>query len=60
MINLKLKNELPQHLDDFDLEKLAGREISIEDHCFGCTAGSGSSCGGAIQLEPAVANAPMG
>lgn len=60
MINLKLKNGLPQHLDDFDLEKLAGREISIEDHCFGCTAGSGSSCGGAIQLEPAVANTPMG
>ncbi|MBP9887572.1 MAG: arsenosugar biosynthesis radical SAM protein ArsS [Leptospiraceae bacterium] len=51
MIDLKLKNDLPQHLDEFDLDKLARREISIGDHCFGCTAGSGSSCGGAIQLS---------
>tara|TARA_B100001989_G_C24551499_1_gene475301 strand:+ start:5388 stop:6575 length:1188 start_codon:yes stop_codon:yes gene_type:complete len=33
---------------DFDPEQLAKREIVIDRHCFGCTAGAGSSCGGAI------------
>jgi radical SAM/Cys-rich protein len=27
---------------------LAGRPIAVADHCFGCTAGQGSSCGGAL------------
>jgi radical SAM protein with 4Fe4S-binding SPASM domain len=29
-------------------EELAGRRIATDDHCYGCTAGTGSSCGGAI------------
>lgn len=33
---------------DADLEKLAGRVIATDRHCFGCTAGQGSSCGGAL------------
>jgi radical SAM/Cys-rich protein len=33
---------------DIDPESLEGREIMTGDHCFGCTAGAGSSCGGAI------------
>jgi radical SAM/Cys-rich protein len=32
---------------DFDLEALNRREIVLGPHCFGCTAGAGSSCGGA-------------
>jgi radical SAM/Cys-rich protein len=32
-----------------DLGALAGREIATASHCFGCTAGTGSSCGGALQ-----------
>jgi len=32
---------------DFDLEKLLKRRIRFDGHCLGCTAGSGSSCGGA-------------
>lgn len=32
---------------NFDFEKLAGRHILFASHCFGCTAGAGSSCGGA-------------
>ena len=36
------------HIRDFDLELLANREIVTGRHCFGCTAGAGSSCGGAI------------
>jgi hypothetical protein len=27
---------------------LAGNPIAVRDHCFGCTAGQGSSCGGAL------------
>ena len=35
-------------ITDFDPENLLGREIVTGRHCFGCTAGAGSSCGGAI------------
>ncbi|MFT6828153.1 MAG: hypothetical protein ACJAZV_001444, partial [Roseivirga sp.] len=37
----------PDHIKDFNLDKLLAREIKINQHCFGCTAGAGSSCGGA-------------
>lgn len=30
------------------LDEIAGREIRTSSHCFGCTAGAGSSCGGAL------------
>jgi radical SAM/Cys-rich protein len=33
---------------EFDAAELASREIALGPHCFGCTAGAGSSCGGAI------------
>ena len=33
---------------DFDAEALVARTIALGPHCFGCTAGAGSSCGGAI------------
>ncbi len=36
-------------LMDVDLE---GSAIIVRDHCFGCTAGQGSSCGGALVPEP--------
>lgn len=31
---------------DVELDELAGRTIAVDRHCFGCTAGAGSSCGG--------------
>ncbi|MCI5066635.1 arsenosugar biosynthesis radical SAM protein ArsS [bacterium] len=34
--------------DISSFEELANRDIVFDDHCFGCTAGSGSSCGGAL------------
>ena len=46
MLELKVA-EAPQHVANFDLEKLNNRPIIVNQHCFGCTAGSGSSCGGA-------------
>jgi radical SAM/Cys-rich protein len=36
------------HIRDFSPEMLAQRQIVTDRHCFGCTAGAGSSCGGAI------------
>ena len=35
------------HVRDFDVDALAARAIAVDRHCFGCTAGAGSSCGGA-------------
>ena len=46
MLDLKLENA-PVHIADFDLEKVNNRPIRISQHCYGCTAGAGSSCGGA-------------
>ena len=38
----------PMHLRDlFDMD-LRGNQIVVLDHCYGCTAGQGSSCGGAL------------
>lgn len=34
------------HVRDFDAALLEGRSIATERHCYGCTAGAGSSCGG--------------
>lgn len=36
------------HLDDFDALALASRDIVLNQHCYGCTAGAGSSCGGQV------------
>lgn len=40
-------NHRPQ-LRDLLSQELAGEEIFVADHCYGCTAGQGSSCGGAL------------
>lgn len=48
MLEMKIDRSAGQHLDDFDLEKIQNREIKIDQHCYGCTAGAGSSCQGAV------------
>ncbi|MEM8875610.1 MAG: arsenosugar biosynthesis radical SAM (seleno)protein ArsS [Planctomycetota bacterium] len=51
---VQLPAELPHEEDaaprlwDFTPEELAQRRIATADHCYGCTAGAGSSCGGAL------------
>lgn len=47
MLELGLSEGAPQHIRDFDLDALLTRRVSTGRHCFGCTAGAGSSCGGA-------------
>ncbi len=48
MLDLPINHGLPQHLREFEVFVLSRREIRTGSHCFGCTAGSGSSCGGAL------------
>jgi radical SAM/Cys-rich protein len=36
------------HLSDLIGRDLEGNAVSVRDHCYGCTAGQGSSCGGAL------------
>lgn len=48
MLNLKINHGAPNHIKDWNLKKLNEREIIVNQHCYGCTAGVGSSCGGAV------------
>ena len=47
MLDLPVASEAI-HIRNFDLKKLMDRDIVTNKHCFGCTAGAGSSCGGSI------------
>ncbi len=47
MLELGVVDGAPAHIRDFALEGLVRRDIAVGRHCFGCTAGVGSSCGGA-------------
>lgn len=45
MLDLKVEVK-GKHLSEFNLEDLENRSIIVNQHCYGCTAGAGSSCGG--------------
>lgn len=47
-LGLRVDHGAPDTVGDFDRVRLAARQIVTGEHCFGCTAGSGSSCGGAL------------
>ncbi|MBA2423693.1 MAG: arsenosugar biosynthesis radical SAM protein ArsS [Chitinophagales bacterium] len=48
MLDLKISNGNPMHVRDFNTQFLNDREIILSQHCYGCTAGAGSSCGGEV------------
>jgi radical SAM/Cys-rich protein len=48
MLDLKVNSGHKGHISGFDFNYLLNREIKLSQHCYGCTAGSGSSCGGSI------------
>ncbi len=50
MLEISVSDELPQTIHEFSLEKFTNRQIKTAAHCFGCTAGTGSSCGGTISV----------
>jgi len=47
MLELKTATK-GQHIDDFNTQDLLNRDIVLNQHCYGCTAGAGSSCGGEV------------
>ncbi len=47
MLDLPVNGRSPRHIGAFDLAALESRTIVTDRHCFGCTAGAGSSCSGA-------------
>ena len=47
MLDLKVNASNAIHLASWDSLALVDRSIVVNNHCFGCTAGAGSSCGGA-------------
>jgi len=47
MLEMRVNHGSSASIRDFELDKLLGRQIAFASHCFGCTAGAGSSCGGA-------------
>ncbi|MCZ7646194.1 MAG: arsenosugar biosynthesis radical SAM protein ArsS [Planctomycetota bacterium] len=47
-LKLPVAHGVPRHIGEFSAQDLAGRPIATGPHCFACTAGCGSSCGGAL------------
>jgi len=43
VVGLKVESSYPGHIRDFDYEPLSRRQIVLSEHCFGCTAGQGST-----------------
>ncbi len=48
MLDLPVSSGAPDHIRDFDYQRLAARRVVVRSHCFACTAGAGSSCQGAL------------
>ncbi|MCZ6805203.1 MAG: arsenosugar biosynthesis radical SAM protein ArsS [Proteobacteria bacterium] len=52
MLRLNLHdNDKRVHLSDLINMNIEGNSIAVRDHCYGCTAGQGSSCGGALVAQ---------
>lgn len=47
MLDMPVEHTASRHISEWNEQKLNNRNIRINQHCFGCTAGAGSSCGGA-------------
>jgi len=48
MLEIPLSGESETYLWDLPINEIANKKIATNRHCFGCTAGAGSSCGGAL------------
>lgn len=47
MLELNMDHGAPDHIKNFNINTIKNRRIVTGQHCYGCTAGAGSSCGGA-------------
>jgi hypothetical protein len=50
MLGMQMRNGRPLTISDVQLKDLNNCEILTGSHCFGCTAGAGSSCQGALKM----------
>ena len=48
MLDRPVADGAPRHIRDFEATALGRRAIVTGNHCYGCTAGAGSSCGGVV------------
>lgn len=50
MLKLPIRTEqkAKMHISELDADQLVGQPVVVADHCYGCIAGQGSSCGGAL------------
>jgi radical SAM/Cys-rich protein len=48
MLGLTVDHGSPDHISAFDMDTLSRRQIVVGNHCYGCTAGAGSSCQGQV------------
>ena len=48
MLELPLADHAQTHISTLNEQDLLGQNIATRQHCYGCTAGQGSSCGGAL------------
>lgn len=48
MLNIPASGKRQSVFEVSSLEELAGTSVAMAEHCYGCTAGCGSSCGGAL------------
>jgi len=47
-LGLEIRNGASIHIENASVDQLVGRTIKCHSHCYGCTAGQGSSCAGII------------
>ena len=52
MLALPVNHGAPAHIDIFNFNQLKSRQIVLDNHCYACTAGAGSSCQGALDDSP--------
>jgi radical SAM/Cys-rich protein len=45
----RLEQKTRLHISELQVDDLTGNPIMVADHCYGCTAGQGSGCGGALE-----------
>ncbi len=54
-LRARINGSARPHLRDLLKHDAAGESIRVADHCYGCTAGQGSSCGGALEATASAA-----
>jgi radical SAM/Cys-rich protein len=58
-LTARLNGTTRPHLRDLLQHSGVGETIRVADHCYGCTAGQGSSCGGALDDKAGASGLPQ-